>query len=135
MLIKVIKDSVIYRGVIYPLDKEFECDDAIAESLIGRGYVEPVRGFYEEEELENEVTSDNEEVKGHLDPTDLAENYSYQELKKLASDLGVSANGKKEELIERICSVEVGYSPDAVVEVEEEEESDELPNTSMPEDL
>lgn len=49
-------------------------------------------------------------AKGHLDKEQLA-TFSLQELEKLASDLGVSPDGKKEELIDRIAAVEVGYDP------------------------
>ena len=127
MFIKVIKDSIIYKGEIKALNKEFECDNAIAASLIERGYAEAV----------GEV--DEAKLVGHLDPADL-ETYSYQELKKLAADLGVSANGKKEELIERIAALEVEVEAEAVLdELPEGEEpaegidADELPFTEMPE--
>lgn len=131
MLVKVIKDSVIHRGEVIRTGKTFTCDDSIGESLIERNLVERI---YDAEVVEDAVAPvkpfEGMET-GHLDPNDLAENYSYQELKKLASDLGVSAKGSKEELIERISAVEVGYEAEAVVE--EEEEAEELPNTDMPE--
>lgn len=127
MLIKVIKDSIIHKGEIYNIDDAFECDNGIAESLIERGFASP----YQSNNVVEEPTIEEEEMTGHLDPTDL-ETYSYQDLKKLASDLGVSANGTKKELIERISAVEVGIPADAVFE--NEAEAEEFPNTSMPEE-
>lgn len=121
MKVTVIKDSVIYKGVIYTVNDTFDADDAIAVSLEKRGYVTPAIEVVNVETVDEEVPTT-----GHLDSEDLA-NMSYQDLKKLASDLGLSANGKKEELIERISACEVEVPSDAVVE------EDELPNTSMPE--
>lgn len=47
-----------------------------------------------------------ETVTGHLDPAQL-ETMSYNELKKLAKDMGLETSGTKPELIERIAEVEV----------------------------
>lgn len=123
MLIKVIKDSIIYKSEIKAVNAEFECDDAIADSLIKRKLAEKVETF-----------------KGFLDPEHLADEFSYQELKKLASDMGLSAKGTKDELIERISAVEVETGEivgeekiDEVLSDENEDEPEELPNTEMPE--
>ena len=121
MKVTVIKDSVIYKAIIYKVNETFDADDAIAIALEKRGYVTPAIEVGNIEIVEDEVPST-----GHLDKGQL-EDMSYQELKKLASDLGVSADGKKADLIERILAVEVEIPSDAVVE------EDELPNTSMPE--
>ena len=121
MKVTVIKDSVIYKGIIYKVNDTFDADDAIAISLEKRGYVTPAIEVVNIETVDDEVPST-----GHLDTEDL-ENMTYQDLKKLASELGVSADGKKADLIERISAVEVEVPSDAVVEEEE------LPNTSMPE--
>ena len=57
----------------------------------------------EEDDEENETIP---EEACHFDAAALEEK-SYPELKKLAGDLGLPTNGKKPELIERICSVEL----------------------------
>lgn len=64
-------------------------------------------------------------VTGHLDAESLKE-YSYNDLKKLAKDLGLSAKGSKEELIERIAATEVEY-PEAEDTEDEEVDTEEPP--------
>lgn len=124
LLVKVIKDSVIYKGDIKKLDTEFECDKAIAESLIERGFVVATALVVgEEPEAEAEL------VTGYMDAEQLKE-YSYKDLQKLAKEMGLSANGTKDELIERIAHTEVQYD---INETIDEEELEELPMTSMPE--
>lgn len=120
MLITVIKDSVIYNGKIYTKDdKPFEANDAIAKSLIERGYVKEANGEGQEPQSLDKM--------------------SYQELKKLASEMGLSANGKKEDLIERITASQTNDVEDEDDAEEDsdgisgEATSDNLPNTSMPE--
>ena len=64
------------------------------------------------------------------------EGLSYPELKKLAAEMGIPANGKKEELIERIRNAgdkQDEEETEADAEEEHEAEEDELPNTGMPE--
>lgn len=126
------KESVIYNGIIYKNGEAFEANDLIAKSLIEREYVA-------EENPEEEAKIQT----GYLDKEQL-EAMPYPELKSLASQLGLDAKGKKEELIERICNTEVNVEEDAIVENSEETTEDEnteeetteggdLPNTSMPE--
>ena len=132
MKVTVIKDSVIYNGVIYKEEQSFEACDAIAESLIERGYVKEI--------------TEAPIMTGNLDRNQLEE-MSYPELKRLASQMGLSANGKKDELIARICAVEVDVevegdntdddenaAPDENVgDTEGDNSNGDLPNTSMPE--
>ena len=47
MNVKVIKDSVIYKNEIIKIGKVFDCEEAVAKSLIDRGYVEAVRPVVE----------------------------------------------------------------------------------------
>lgn len=127
MIIKVIKDSIIYRGEINALGTEFECDDAVAKSLIERGFATPTSVVITNEIEEDTVEEKVIEHKSFLDAEQLENEFSYQELKKLASDMGLSAKGSKAELIERITAEEVGY------ELPEEADCEEMPNTDMPE--
>lgn len=124
MLVKVVKDSIIYQGNIYKTGTTFEIDDVIAEQLIQDGNVVAYSN-----EVKEEVAEDSHEeqktMTGTLDTNQLSE-MTYQDLKKLASDMGLSANGTKKELIERISKVEVEVT-------EEDEVEGEAPNTSMPE--
>lgn len=46
-------------------------------------------------------------MKGHLDKKQLEKEYKVDELRELAKSLGLSPDGKKAELVERIAAVEV----------------------------
>jgi hypothetical protein len=46
-------------------------------------------------------------MKGHLDKKQLEEEYKVDELRELAKSLGLSTDGKKAELVERIVATEV----------------------------
>lgn len=46
-------------------------------------------------------------MKGHLDKKQLEEEYKVDELRELAKSLGLSPDGKKAEIVERIAAVEV----------------------------
>jgi hypothetical protein len=46
-------------------------------------------------------------MKGHLDKKQLEKEYKVDELRELAKGMGLSPDGKKAELIERIAAVEV----------------------------
>ena len=46
-------------------------------------------------------------MKGHLDKKQLEEEYKVDELRELAKSLGLSPDGKKAELVERIAATEV----------------------------
>ena len=46
-------------------------------------------------------------MKGHLDKKQFEEEYKVDELRELAKSLGLSPDGKKAELVERIAAVEV----------------------------
>ena len=127
MKVLVVKDSVIYQGQIYKTNTSFDLDDVLAKELIKNGIVV---AYGNEKEEKVAVEDSQEEQKATVEgkiSKEMLEEMKYQELKKLASDMGLDASGKKEELIERISKETVE------VEVEAEEEEEELPNTSMPE--
>ena len=46
-------------------------------------------------------------MKGHLDKKQLEDEYKVDELRELAKSLGLSPDGKKAELVERIAAAEV----------------------------
>lgn len=139
MFVRAI-EAVIYKRKIMAIGDTFDADDTIAESLIERKVVEPAEPVpfeeptdeepVEEEAVGEEPTDEEpvETVKAKWDKDDLME-WDYAEIKKLASDLGIKAVGKKEELIEKICEVEVEIPLDEIMT------EDELPATGMPEDL
>lgn len=125
------EESVIYQGNIYRYGDSFEVDDSIGKSLIERGYIKG--------ETDNSDLFDEDEV---CDVKAELEKMSYPQLKAYASKLGVSASGKKEELIARILEFlaedenedETDFEEvDGKDSDEDEEPGDELPNTSMPE--
>jgi len=70
-------------------------DMFIVDDLLKAGYVEAL-----------EENNDGEVETGHLDPEQLKK-MTVPELKKLANDMGLDDDGKKDEIIERICNVEV----------------------------
>lgn len=118
MIVTVINksESVIYDGKIYGYAETFEIDSIIGKSLIERGYVATADKEESQEipSMENVITEQNETA----DLNDL----SYSELKRIAAEKGLSATGKKTDLIDRILSAENA-----------EGTTDDLPDTSMPE--
>ena len=49
-------------------------------------------------------------MKGHLDKKQLEEEYKVDDLRELAKSLGLSPDGRKAELVERIAAAEVDVS-------------------------
>lgn len=96
----------------------FECDDAQAARLVRLG----VAAYVTEQQATTEPSEDpaanskepgqtpgseSEKLTGHLDAAEL-ESWEYNELKKLAADMGVTPKGKKKaDLIDAIVAVEV----------------------------
>ena len=89
----------------------FDVDDMEAERIIGLGIAKAVSDDMKETE-EYMVT-------GHLTEEQLRE-MPYSRLKQLCKELGVSAVGKQDELIERLVAVEVQTD-------ERDSEDEELP--------
>lgn len=104
-----------------PESGPFECDDAQAERLVGLGVAEYVGLQWKQEadpepqqdepapdqEPNQEPDQEPEKVMGHLSAEDL-ENWDYNDLKKLAADMGVKPEGqKKTDYIAAIVAVEV----------------------------
>lgn len=124
-----------------PEDKPFECDDAQADRLVRlrvAEYVddlgwkqeaeEPVPQQEDPDEEQDETTQEPEKVYGHLSAEDL-ETWDYNDLRKLAAEIGVEPKGKKKsDYIEAIVAVEVELGPE--VDPEELEDPDELPELS-----
>ena len=112
-----------------PESGPFECDDAQAERLVSMGvaeYVGPVwRELAPDEQQEEpaqepaepaqdpeEPAQEPEKRMGHLSAEDL-ETWDYNELKKLAADMGVVPEGKKKaDYIAAIVAVEVELGPE-----------------------
>lgn len=110
----------------YPTDASEQDHEPDAQS-------KPETEEEELEELELATQSEPEKVYGHLDAADL-ETWGYNELKKLAADMGVKYVGlKKTDLIAAIVAVEVEMGPE-MEPVDEEEELEELdPENELPE--
>lgn len=111
----------------------FECDDAQAERLVGMGVAEYVGPVWREESNEpdpdaqqeehsqehdeqqeetGEPAQEPEKVMGHLSAEDL-ETWDYNQLRKLAADMGVKPEGnKKSDYIAAIVAVEVELGPE-----------------------
>ena len=131
MKVEVIKDSIIHDGNIYPTGAVFELDDVIANGLIQNGNVVAFSDIINLEVAEDSQ-EEHEGKSAHISKETLNE-MSYQALKKLAADMGVGANGTKEELIEKIFNVEIEVEDEAIVD--EMPADEEGPATGMPEDL
>lgn len=66
-----------------------------------------------------------QEEKGHLDIEEMKK-WSVKDLRKLAEDMKLDTSGTKEQLLERICEVELELEPETEEETKEEElENDE----------
>ena len=65
-------------------------------------------------------------MKGHLDKKQLEEEYKVDELRELAKSLGLSPDGKKAELVERIAAAEV----DVTDEDDKQQAAANTPTTS-----
>ena len=122
-----------------PESGPFECDDAQAERLVGLGVAQYVgcnacqpaaqqeaTGEQTEETGEQaEAAGEPEKVMGHLSAEDL-ESWDYNQLKKLAADMGVVPKGKKKaDYIAAIVDVEVEIDVDDIV--------DDDPDNDLPE--
>ena len=116
-----------------PESGPFECDDAQAERLVGLGVADyvnedgwlkladetpaPQADAQQEETGEpaqdpEETAQEPEKRMGHLSAEDL-ETWDYNELKKLAADMGVVPKGKKKaDYIAAIVAVEVELGPE-----------------------
>lgn len=98
-----------------PEDGPFECDDAQADRLVRLGVAAYVTAKAPEAQQEPAKTT------GHLDAAEL-ESWEYNQLKKLAADMGVTPKGKKKaDLIAAITAVEV--TPDNEVEPDDEDDN------------
>lgn len=58
--------------------------------------------------------------KHHMDAAQF-EDWSYDDVRKLAKDMGIPAIGKKEELIKKICSADVEIEADAILNTDLDE--------------
>lgn len=88
--------------------KPIELSDAEADRIVGLGIAKYANG---------KVAEDQE---GNFDQDDLS-TYAYNDLKKLAKDMGLSASGSKEELIKRISEEKVLIQADTKEENDNEE--------------
>lgn len=106
-----------------PEDGPFECDDAQADRLVRLGVAAYATAKMPEAQQEPEETEDQEPTKttGHLDAAEL-ESWDYNQLKKLAADMGVTPKGKKKtDLIAAITAAEV--TPGNEVEPDDEDDN------------
>lgn len=110
-----------------PEDGPFECDEAQADRLVRLGVAVYVTTKAPETQQEPDTSSEAEEPDkptGHLDAAEL-ESWEYNQLKKLAADMGVTPKGKKKaDLIEAITAVEM--TPGDEVDPDEDDAPPEL---------
>lgn len=138
------KDETSPVDLIDKNSKPIEVPNEEAARLIELGVAEEVVEGAEvktatptpEPEFEGTATPapDTAMVTGHLDAESLKE-YSYNDLKRLAKELGLSTKGKTEELIERIAAANVqAPAEDDGPETEDDEPSPDATNDEEADD-
>lgn len=110
-----------------PEDGPFLCEIEQAKRLVGLGvavYVgDPVQEPEKPTQQGNEDKKEQKKLVGHLDADELA-TWDYNDLKKLAADMGVVPEGKKkDDYIKAIVAAEVEVDPE-----NDEDEDNELPD-------
>lgn len=138
-----------------PEDGPFECDIDQAKRLVDLGVAELVSPWTIPEENADQTNANqddgdpdntltnpgdagdngepegDEKIVGHLDAAQL-EGMDYNDLKKLAADLGVKPAGKKkEDYIKALAAVEVETDPDGVVD-DPDGDTDGDPDNELP---
>lgn len=118
-----------------PESGPFECDDTQAARLVSLGVAEYVNEIgcqkdadpADGQEKQADGAQETEKATGHLDPEQLAE-MDYNDLKKLAADMGVKPEGKtKADYIAAIVAAEVEPGDE---DDDNEDDGDELPELS-----
>ena len=115
-----------------PEDGPFMCDEAQAERLVRLGVAAYVTGKAPEVPQDPDADTDPgnqepEKATGHLDAAEL-EGWEYNQLKKLAADMGVTPKGKKKaDLIAAITAAEVTPGNDTDPDEGDGSEDDDLP--------
>lgn len=134
-----------------PEDGPFMCEIEQAKRLVNLGVAEYVITTDEKEPVtqhdpnsfpdnpppdqgtagDNDETQGDESIAGHLDAEQL-EGMDYNDLKKLAAELGVTPAGKKkEDYIKALAAVEVETDPDGVVN-DPDGDADGDPDNELP---
>ena len=96
-----------------PENGAFECSDEQADRLVRLGVAVYVEDVKQQDDTDTKQDGETEStMKAHLDAEEL-ENWDYNELKKLAAELGVEPAGKKKaDYIAAIVAEEVEISVD-----------------------
>ena len=96
-----------------PENGDFECSDEQADRLVRLGVAVYVEDVKQQDDTDTKQDGETEStMKTHLDAEEL-ENWDYNELKKLAAELGVEPAGKKKaDYIAAIVAEEVEVSVD-----------------------
>lgn len=96
-----------------PENGAFECSDEQADRLVRLGVAVYVEDVKQQDDTDTKQDGETEStMKAHLDAEEL-ENWDYNELKKLAAELGVEPAGKKKaDYIAAIVAEEVEVSVD-----------------------
>lgn len=113
-----------------PEDGPFVCDDAQADRLVRLGVAAYITSnapeAQQEPDDENPGNQEPEKATGHLDAAEL-EGWDYNQLKKLAADMGVTPKGKKKpDLIAAITAAAI--EPGNDMEPGDGSEDDDLPD-------
>lgn len=113
-----------------PEDGPFVCDDAQADRLVRLGVAVYITSnapkAQQEPDDEDPGNQEPEKATGHLDAAELA-GWDYNQLKKLAADMGVTPKGKKKpDLIAAITAAAIEPSND--MEPGDGGEDDDLPD-------
>lgn len=108
------------KGLKSPESGAFELNDTEAERIISLGIAEAVSDSEADDELTVDETIEDEKpsssetpkdevMQGHFTEEDLKV-MQYNDLRKLAKDLGVDTTGKQSDIIARILAVDVAIN-------------------------
>ena len=145
--IKYTKNGTTRHELKTAQDKPFQCEDAQADRLVRLGVaryvdtavIETQDNAADEQkgampdvvtvpdvDTADATNQEPEKLTGHLDAADL-ETWDFNEIRKLAADMGVKPEGKKKaDYIAAIVAVEVEVDPDVV-----DDPDNELPDLSV----
>lgn len=142
-MVRIVKGIYGYKntdGVIEPKtckDEPFSLTEEQEERLVSKGvaeYVEVAPVQPQEDANKNEKKAEGpgqEMIKGHLEREQLM-GMGYNDLKKLAKEMGIPATGSKDELVGKIAEEEIEYH--AEYDEEEDGVGDEEPPVLNPEE-
>lgn len=131
------ENGVKRHALKLPEHGAFECDDAQAANLVAQRVAQYVAADLSNTLHQTDAKQDADDtdpaeggkLTGHLDAAEL-ETWDYNDLKKLAADMGIKPDGqKKADYIAALAAAEVEIDEADIVE--DEEDADDLPDLNV----